>query len=150
MGSGSLLQSWWASARECRSHMRAQSPMGLRVPASRAVRRTIEVAIRGDISRLYLKVQGKRKPDLASNMQEYGDANTLTSVDVTPKTRHSAKAHCAGKGTASGKETSESVSERVPPDGGAAGGQEVDFFKEGAEQFERRTADLLSRLTKRA
>src|SRR6266702_3880403 len=30
--------------------------------------------------------------------------------------RHSEKAHCAGKGTASGKETSGKLSERVPPE----------------------------------
>src|SRR5712692_529286 len=34
--------------------------------------------------------------------------------------RHSEKAHCAGKGTASGKETSGTLSERVPPEGGGA------------------------------
>jgi hypothetical protein len=37
---------------------------------------------------------------------------------LNPNLRHSDKAHFAGRGTASGKETSGKVPESIPPDGG--------------------------------
>jgi hypothetical protein len=36
-------------------------------------------------------------------------------VWTDPQIRHSRKAHCAGKGTAGGKETTGSISEGIPP-----------------------------------
>jgi hypothetical protein len=62
---------------------------------------------------------------------------------LNPKMRHSEKAHCAGKGTASGKETKDTsgaVPKRIPPHGG----REVEELRQhcGAIGRTRRTSAL--------